>query len=201
MGYTHYFGMKKKSAMNKQKWASIIEDTKRLLVRLPKDSMSAGGCHAGVPIELALEYDLPDKRPALNSEVITFNGVGEMGHETFCLEREKENDGFDFCKTHRKPYDLVVCAVLIVVHTHAPGWRNINSDGDLQDWVPALHWVREVLGEHYQMPLEDPEGALDLLLEDFAFDEAKAASSSRFNDPLLSRIYNLGKGESLTEWF
>ena len=55
----------------------------------------------------------------VNDDGVCFNGIGGNGHEPFCFTREpdslhgKEGFGFTFCKTAQKPYDEVVCAVLL----------------------------------------------------------------------------------------
>lgn len=101
---------------------------------------------------------------APGEEVIQFDGAGpktkELSNQTFTLFPHKETIEFggviheegDHTKTGRKPYDLVVAATLIVVNHHAPGCREIRSDGYIPDWIPAWRWVRETLGREYKMP-------------------------------------------------
>ena len=50
--------------------------------------------------------------PIINDDYIALNGDGEnnLEHETFLIENGKP-DEFNFCKTARKPYDLVVNAI------------------------------------------------------------------------------------------
>ena len=43
-------------------------------------------------------------------ENISFNGVGDNGHETFILEKKATD--FSFCKTAQKPYDIYVWHLL-----------------------------------------------------------------------------------------
>lgn len=76
-----------------------------------------------------------------------------LGHETFLLDRDDEIGTFAFCKTAYKPYDLVVCGLLIVTEYCAPGWRVITSDGQPSDWQPALAWVRSVVDEGQTLTL------------------------------------------------
>jgi len=75
-----------------------------------------------------------------------------MACETFRLDRwhhpetwePKERGGyFSFCKTRRLPYDLLVCAVLILLKHHFPK-SEVSSDGDYSDWVPAREWYQSV---------------------------------------------------------
>ena len=62
---------------------------------------------------------------------------------------------FEFCKTERKPYDLIVCAVLGVLETHINGPRGdaiaITSDGKFE-WREPLHWAARVLGRPIPAP-------------------------------------------------
>ena len=100
--------------------------------------------------------------PIVDFNQIRFNGLKDRC-ETFILDRESyarnyENAasypyGFSFCKTRQRPYDLAVCAVLIIANNHAPdGWA-IGSDGDVSDWFAALETVKAALGPFYTMPL------------------------------------------------
>ena len=95
------------------------------------------------------------------NQAICFNGDEKNGldHETFYLERREYKDfsrsnTFSFCKTARKPYDLLVCAVLILIHTYAPESRYISSDGNADDWLAAYRWIESILEEgKYQLPI------------------------------------------------
>lgn len=157
MGYTHYWRTQKRGIPQKN-WNAICEDVKKLLASLPAHSMNAGGSHSSDPLELSWESDHPDKAPEVSKSLIRFNGNDGLGHETFFFERipadEAGNDGtvFAFCKTARKPYDLVVCGVLLVAAKHAAQYVVISSDGDKDDWKPALEWVWSVLGREYGLP-------------------------------------------------
>jgi hypothetical protein len=102
---------------------------------------------------LAWEYDQLDHPPEVTDELIRFNGIGSNGHETFHLPKTMEpghpSTGkkyrSNFCKTARKPYDAVVCAILLSMHKHAPGAWDIASDGDLHDeeWLAGVELFRQ----------------------------------------------------------
>ena len=77
-----------------------------------------------------------------NDDYLTLNGIDYDSHEDFCLTRV--NSGFNFCKTARKPYDLVVCAALILINQMAPDVFDISSDGSIHDW----RYVIDFLNEH-----------------------------------------------------
>ena len=69
-------------------------------------------------------------RPEISNTGICFNGDASKGedHETFIIERE--GNGFQFCKTARKPYDRFVKAVLVIANYYAPGALKVSCDGD-----------------------------------------------------------------------
>lgn len=78
---------------------------------------------------------------------IRFNGVAEQAHETFMVDRVSRE--FEFCKTNRKPYDLAVCSVLILISLYADNGE-ISSDGlggsycD-EEWKDAWKFVSKVI--------------------------------------------------------
>lgn len=45
------------------------------------------------------------------------NGARDMAHEDFCMREHFNQNKSGFCKTARKPYDIVVTACLIVLKT------------------------------------------------------------------------------------
>lgn len=146
MGYTHYFEMKKQP--DEIQWQNIVSATKQLEAQLPANTRTAGGYHTNDPLLLC-----PDETDISLIE-IRFNGKGDLGHETFLIH--PHYDGFNFCKTARKPYDLLATAVLLVCHHLAPGCWDIGSDGDPEDWQEAVALVKSVL----QIPGELPPGVL-----------------------------------------
>lgn len=168
MGYTHYFPRLR--AISDVEWGGITADIRKLLDNLPAHSQSAGGYYATAPLAVALEDGDP-LPPQVDTQYIIFNGTGgdDLGHETFFVDRESRDEykrnradipfGFDFCKTERKPYDLLVCAALAVMQDRAPGGWRIGSDGDLSDWQPALTWASAVLGRSLAFPCRDRESA------------------------------------------
>jgi hypothetical protein len=157
MGYTHYWRTHK-DGIPPEQWKLICRDIKTLIQYLPEHSTSAGDYHLSDPLKIAYE-DGSDKPPQITSKLIRFNGTGgdDLGHETFYFERKptpqdyQKNDEqiFAFCKTARKPYDLVVCGALVVIIKHAAKWVTVSSDGDPEDWQPALEWVLATLGQAY----------------------------------------------------
>lgn len=145
MGYTHYWTVKR--PFTTKQWAIICADTRALFEK-------------SVIVLVGDEED-QQSEPIADSKQIRFNGAGDGMYETFLLSK-----GIDdaFCKTARMPYDLIVCAVLIVANKHAPKSITITSDGGMasfvddypgphdSEWDAALAFVRQVLGADYKLP-------------------------------------------------
>ena len=88
------------------------------------------------------------KPPVVNREEITFNGVDELGHETFHYSisdnyKASNNRYFGFCKTAQKPYDRVVMKVLIVLKKYLGNAFELSSDG-FNDEYSEPEWKRTV---------------------------------------------------------
>jgi len=151
MGYTHYWSCDPTHPEWQPGFARLVLDTKQIIQA------------AGVP--LCGEFDAPTTPPELAEGWIRFNGVGDDGHEGFLLAASLDlevaarwkpatssagidagnvHGGFwwSFCKTARKPYDLVVCAVLLRAHHHMPSCFAIGSDGvwDVEWRYGANYW-------------------------------------------------------------
>ena len=132
MGYTHYW--RPQRDFTDAEWTHIVTDVEALVdpERLPSDIHLI---HRDAD-DVALEgiYAASGR--------ILFDA--EPGCETFLLDKYRVSS-FEFCKTRREPYDLVVCAVLLLCQYHAPGALVISSDGDLSDWSEAIDWVKRTL--------------------------------------------------------
>lgn len=68
-------------------------------------------------VDVAFEYNQPQRKPNVSQKQIRFNGIGvDDGHETFALldsfKSQHYSEGHRFCKTARKPYDEIVKACL-----------------------------------------------------------------------------------------
>ena len=122
-------------------WAQLMLDVQKLLNNLPTcEELEQLGVENDNRI--ILRGPMGDKKPICNSQRISFNGdaAEEMYHESFTLLPKKMDDS---CKTDRKPYDFIVCAVLILAYNHLRYIIRVGSDGDAYDWDPALSYVRQ----------------------------------------------------------
>jgi stringent starvation protein B len=132
MGYTHYWRMKqaKQTAFNK----AVAKANKVLKAR---EGLLASGNGVG---SLVIEKD-----------EVCFNGQGET-----CYIRNNGSD-FSFCKTARKPYDVVVTAVLAIFAHELGDAFSVSSDGEYEEWAPGVKLASKVLGKPVPNPLEPPE--------------------------------------------
>jgi len=106
MGYTHYF-----HGGDQRGFEAALPTIRKILKK-----------YGNI---ICFECDKTNKKPVVNKKMIRFNGIGEEGHETFVFETGKE---FEFCKTARKPYDLPVCEVLLVLKAYMTD-LDLSSDG------------------------------------------------------------------------
>lgn len=164
MGYTHYWTPK---AATPTKWDEYVATCKKLHKALPTKTNTAGGYHSDDEIRIC--DGLGEGKPDFNGEGICFNGDDERGlsHETFSITPKGVD--WNFCKTARKPYDLLVCACLIAAH-EILGYE-VSSDGGFGDWKPAIEFYLKTI--YAELP--DKEG-LKLILPDFLFENIKSLS-------------------------
>ena len=140
MGYTHYY-----SASN---WtAKDANGYKQALPILEKIAEKYKGI-------ICYECEDVDFPPQVNSAGIHLNGKEEDGHETFSFNPGKPSR--EFCKTARKPYDLPVCEMLLVLKAYLPnlelssdGFNGYAKDPKIDGfWGTAINNVKEY-GIHY----------------------------------------------------
>jgi hypothetical protein len=148
VGYTHYWYRPVGSEIDSFVWEAICEDTRKLI--------------AAAPCKIVEDYERASP-PLIDGDTILFNGPGDYGHENFYFPRVTEPqvawraqrpDVFAFCKTERKPYDRVVCAVLGVIAGHNIDGLRVLSDGKAE-WELPLKWASEVLGRPITIELSE----------------------------------------------
>lgn len=165
MSYTHYFTPKKSS---QEKFNEFSKTCKTLYKALPKTSETAGGYYADDEIKIC-GWDGTGK-PSFTPKLVSFNGNEErnLAHESF---RIALNEGdWSFCKTERKPYDLLVCACLIAAKDLL-GFE-VTSDGNFHEWKPAIEFYLDTIFSFDETPNEDQMRAI---LPEFLFDEQKGS--------------------------
>jgi hypothetical protein len=117
MGYTRYYRIEGK--IDPIKFKDYSKDCKMVCEEITKQS---GHGIAGWNGE---------GEPRFEDDVILFNGVGDLSHETFGLG--PQTSGFNFTKTQRKPYDKHVLACLILAKEYFGDNIKVSSDGDNDD--------------------------------------------------------------------
>ena len=141
MGYTHYFTQTRD--YTDDEWPQVLEDIGQIIAYAENEQNVA-----------IRNWDGKDK-PELTGDYINFNGAGDDSCENFIVERIRQECEFSglgshFCKTNRKPYDLVITAVLCylesVCETHTVG-----SDGSGADYVQGLELARQALPRYANM--------------------------------------------------
>lgn len=166
MGYTHYWQQKRDFTPDEMRH---IGESVGLIIaaavgRIYPYERYANG--AMVPVEHALEIcngmAASGTSAEITAERIAFNGTdeGDMGHETFIFADQRslpyegadpDRLGWAFCKTARKPYDVVVTAVLTYL---AADWGfEVSSDGDVPDWEAGVALAEEALARQFANPL------------------------------------------------
>jgi hypothetical protein len=139
MGFTHYWTFKKaprgQASQIEAAYQKAMQDCQRVIKRYYSEHGGLSGYSAHTTLG---QYG------GLN-----VNGKGDDGHETFAVRehfsQNLENDGgFNFCKTARKPYDLVVIACLTILKHRLGECIEVSSDGDAQDWQDGVAYARKI---------------------------------------------------------
>jgi len=142
MGYTHYWTFKKPKRGDAEKTEKLYQRAIKDCAKIIKTYYDANGGLSGYTAHT----------PIGTYGGILVNGAGDDAHEPFELrEHFKQNfenkfkEGFNFCKTARKPYDVVVTACLIVLKHRLGDYINVSSDGYQHEWEEGLELAKRVL--------------------------------------------------------
>ena len=135
MGYTHYW---KVTEQLDDGWDSFLNDARAIIAQAGRGDIEICG-------------DDGIEGPELSWDAVLLNGTSKNNewHEPFVLYRKPIES--DFCKTARKPYDLVVTALLMLA---ANRWDavSIESDGDPEDWEPGRELISRALSRDVPIP-------------------------------------------------
>lgn len=148
MGYTSYFNYN----------PNAIEDTEKLRKMFSKASKQIKRFanwlkNGSYGIEIC--GGLGEGKPIFNESQIWFNGTQKEGldHETFNIIWS--GGGKDFCKTARKPYDILVCFTLLTFAEIFPIEAfSFSSDGTMADeeWQKAKYYYETFTGKTAKIP-------------------------------------------------
>jgi hypothetical protein len=125
MGYTHYWQRTDEPTPD-EAFGRTLLDTKAIIKTAGEQGIAIAGWDG-------------EGEPELTEGLIRFNGVApDEDYETFVFTPTHRD--FEFCKTSCvRPYDAVVCAVLIAAKHHYGGALRVNSDGE---WDAEDEWMR-----------------------------------------------------------
>jgi hypothetical protein len=95
-------------------------------------------------------HSKPGKYPGMS-----FNGSRENGHESFTLRADiQKQEPSAFCKTNKKPYDVLVTAILSLLQLEfGEDIVRVGSDGDYPDWVAGVEYASKILGSRVPVPV------------------------------------------------
>lgn len=142
MGYTHYFGIKKLKNIKGESdriealYQKAIKDCQKIVKAYylehkgTESSLSGYTAHAKIGQYGGLKV----------------NGKGKYQCEDFYMhEHFKENKDFEFVKTRRYFYDIVVTACLATLKFHLGNCFEVSSDGNHSDWIEGVKFANKVL--------------------------------------------------------
>jgi hypothetical protein len=145
LGYTHYYY--RPLNLDRNTFQQFANDVKQI-VKLARE-------HG---IKIVDWHGTPGTRPTINRNQISLNGLGVNAHESFVINRKHQPESwdkpkanglyFDFCKTARKPYDIVVAASLVAFLYHFRDQVEVHSDGGFDEdiWQAAFRHYEHATG-------------------------------------------------------
>jgi len=133
MGYTHYWDL---GDFTEEDFVRFVSDCRTIVKASPVKL--AGGDGKG--------------EPSLKRGGIYFNGSEDRDEdfETFCITEHDE--GFAFCKTACKPYDMIVVACLCALADRLGDSVKVTSNGNSEDWKDGVEFASKVLGRKVEIP-------------------------------------------------
>jgi len=177
MGYTHYWTPK---VAEPKKWKEFVKTCKTLHKALPEYTDTAGGYCEDEELEICGGGGTG--KPKFTNKEVWFNGNEDKGldHETLYLAPDKLD--WNFCKTARKPYDLLVVAVLIAAHDILD--YEVSSDGNWDDWKPGVNFYFDTLYvfENTKKGMEEATEIMEYVLPDFLVEEQEGTNYYKYEN-------------------
>jgi len=140
MGYTHYWEFEE--FISEKAYKNALRDCRKIIKASP---VTLGNAHGG-------------GNPNLNNG-IWINGFSSERCETFALGStpirkhcDPNKQGFNFCKTRHKPYDVVVTACLTVLQYYLGKQVSVRSDGDPHEWEDGKALANKILNKEFSIP-------------------------------------------------
>jgi hypothetical protein len=150
MGYTHYWNFE----------PNKVKDTETLRKKFKRASKQIKGFAGWMPNKgIKICGGLGVGKPIFNESEVWFNGDASehLDHETFSMHWFRPTTWGtqnDFCKTSRKPYDLLVCFALLTFSEIFPEAFEFSSDGDMEDaeWQQGVEYYETFTGKTAKIP-------------------------------------------------
>lgn len=142
MGYTHYWELHPQATADhkllENQFITCTQCLRTAYNYLQSNPFAHRGCHEGIydSMPCTIRGGLGEGEPIFFDTIIQFNGdmEKEMNHDTFHINLDTRA-GFGFCKTARKPYDILVrYALLILKQTLGKDVFSFTSDGKKEEW-------------------------------------------------------------------
>lgn len=165
MGYTHYW--RRPLLLEAARFKAWAEDVRKIVAATDGKPINYTGYSYDsaadkvikheeiVPLRI-VGWDGDGGEPEISDTLVSFNGEGDYSHETFHVEQQMSLERWDvpdargwyfaFCKTARKPYDVVVTASLIRLAYHFPEGVEVSSDGTVGEWEDGRQLCEELFG-------------------------------------------------------
>lgn len=148
MGYTHYW--RQYRDFTDEEWDYAREFFHKGLELLSEDLSFQTTAHDWGNDPVSIRGPQGTGEPLCNENEIGFNGCKslDLDHESFYVQKIASGyvwsptQRFFFCKTARKPYDVLVVAMLMMFHEMNP-WFEWSSDGGDQH-APAMDGGRRL---------------------------------------------------------
>ncbi len=99
---------------------------------------------------IILRNGLGEDTPEISKDGVIFNGDAknpytDLSHETFCITNNPNEEGFNFCKTARKPYDYAVRKVLALAVKYKLV-KDVSSDGPNRTVLSDMDYITKDCG-------------------------------------------------------
>jgi hypothetical protein len=164
MGYTHYWTFRKPAGIPaaelEKNYQQAVKDCVKVIKEYQKNALGSDRLSG---------YSAHTKPGQYGG--VNVNGKQDNAHEPFTLPEHFSdnfklyvNDGsagmsgaFNFCKTARKPYDMVVVACLSILKYRLGDAVDVSSDGTIEDWSEGVLWARVCLKRAIPNPLNTSE--------------------------------------------
>lgn len=91
---------------------------------------------------LCADPEMPETKPTYSKYEIYFNG--KNGKDPFCFPPPLQTKIY-FCDTEFKPYDLVVCEILLLLKYYFKDKIRIHTNGDILSWYSAIKEIKQFL--------------------------------------------------------